>query len=125
MASGTIRVRGLRELDRALNAYDKDLKKEVRKELKVVAEPVRSLSEQMAVGNISNVGATWSRMKLGVKARAVYVAPRARPTGQGTARPNLARMLKAQMEASLEQKTPDVVKGFEDMIDRLTSKHGF
>ncbi len=125
MASGTVRVKGFRELDRALNAYSNDLRKDFRKELKVIAEPVRVLSEQMAVGNISNVGATWSRMKLGAKAKAVYVAPRARPRGTGTARPNLALLLKTQMESALDAKKPTVVKGFEDLIDRLTAKHGF
>ncbi len=124
--AGTVRVKGLRELDRALNAYQKDLKTEMRKELRVVAEPVRALAEQMAVGNISNIGGVWSRMRLGVTSKVVYVAPRARPKGTGTGRPNLGPLLMERaMQPALDSKTGDVINGFENMIDRLTARHGF
>ncbi len=123
--AGTVRVKGLRELDRALNAYNKDVKKDMRKELRVVAEPVRALAEQMAVGNIGNIGSVWSRMKLGVTSRVVYVAPRARNKG-GSPRSNLGALLMEQaMQPALDSRTDEVINGLESWLGRVGDRHGF
>lgn len=96
----------------------------MRRELREVGEPVRLLAEQMAAGNISNIGATWSRMKLGVTSRVVYVAPRARRKG-GSPRGNLRGLLETQMQQALDGRTTDVIRGFENLLDRLSNSRGF
>lgn len=122
---GTVRIKGLKELNRALNSYNKELKKELRKELKVVAEPVKELATQLALGEITNMTAHWARMRLGVAARSVYMVPASRRAG-GSPRPNLTDlMLGEAMEPALEQRKDDVLAGVEHLLDVLGTKHGF
>lgn len=71
----TIRVEGLRELQRAFARADKTLSHELRDGLKDAAEPVRRAAEGLAVQNIRRIGIPWSRMRTGVTRKAVYVAP--------------------------------------------------
>ncbi len=119
MAAGTVRVQGLRELDRALNAYAKDAQKGMRKDLRVVAEPVRAMAEQLAVGNISNIGAAWSRMRIGVTSRAVYVAPKSRNAG-GSPRRNVGTLLMERaMQPALDRNTDEVIRGMEHILDTI------
>lgn len=121
---GEVYVRGLPELNRAFKSISKDLGKEMRAELVQVGEPVRSAAEVLAVENISHIGDRWSRMRLGVTSRSVYVAPKARRR-RGSSRPNLAPLLAKEMEAALERNTEHVVAGLEHMIDRLGGENGF
>ena len=51
-----VHVEGVRELDRAFRYIDRALQVELRGELKDAAEPVRSTAEQLATGNIQNIG---------------------------------------------------------------------
>jgi hypothetical protein len=87
-----IRVTGLRELQRACNASEREVRLGVRAKLREAAEPVRARAEELAVGSIRNIGPVWSRMRVGVTPGAVYVAPRARRRG-GSPRPNLGGLL--------------------------------
>lgn len=123
-AAGEVYVRGLPELQRAFKRISKDLSKEMQAELKDVGEPVRAAAEQLAVENISHIGDRWSRMRLGVTSRSVYVAPKARRR-RGSPRPNLAPLLATQMEAALAANEERVVAGLERMIDRLGGEAGF
>lgn len=119
MAGSMVKVEGLREFQRACNKAPKDARKEMRKRLKAVGEPVRAEAERLAAGGISNIGPRWSRMKTGRTASGVYVAPRAR-RGGGTPRPNLAPLLLTRaMIPALTNKSEEVVREFEDMIDNL------
>lgn len=125
-ATGTVRVRGLRELNATFKAMGREVQKDVRDELKAVGEPVRQAAEQLAVTNIANIGDNWSRMRLGVTSKVVYVAPRARSKGAGTKRPNLAvLLLQDAMIPALDQNEQRIVAGLERMLDRLADREGF
>ena len=89
-----IEVKGLRELNKAFALLDKNTAREIRAGLRTAAEPVRSGAELRAASEITNIGPTWSRMKVGVTTRVVYVAPRARGTRiRQRKRKNLAGLL--------------------------------
>jgi hypothetical protein len=123
---GTVVVRGYRELDRAFADISKDLRKEERKQLREVAEPVRALAESMAAGNISNIGAYWSRMRLGVTSKVVYVAPKSRKTGRGSPRPNLAGLLLNQaMIPALNSQSDRIMNDYERWVESINGRHGF
>ena len=93
MAFGpTIRVENYRELQRAFSQLEKEVKAELRNELKHVAEPAREEAERLALANISNVGPKWSQIKLGVTTRGVYLVPKAHRRG-GSPRSNLGGLL--------------------------------
>ena len=124
-ASSAVRVKGLRELDRAFAHLSRDTQKAVRAELAAVGEPVREVAEHLAVTNITNIGDRWSRMRLGVTSKLVYVAPRAR-SRRRTKRPNLAvLLLKDAMIPAVERSEPAVVAGLELVLDRLSVREGF
>ena len=78
MATGAVKVHGLRDLNRTFKKMGKEVQKETRAELRAVGEPVRAAAEHLAVSRISHVGDRWSQMRLGVTTRLVYVAPKAR-----------------------------------------------
>ncbi len=125
MATGAVQVKGYRELDRAFGELAKDLKRDNRKALRVVAEPVRRTAENLAVGNISNIGSHWSRMRLGVTARAVYLAPTSRRAG-GSPRANLADLLMDKsMQPALDENEALIVAGLERWVDGLSARQGF
>jgi hypothetical protein len=124
-ATTGVKVRGLRELNRAIKQVEKDLRKELRDGLKDVAEPVRSTDEALASEKIRNIGPTWERMRVGVTTKMVYVAPKARRHG-GSPRPNLAGLLMDKaMQPALDQHEGDVVNRIERMLDRVGDKNGF
>jgi hypothetical protein len=101
------------------------LQKQLRVELARVGEPVRAQAEQLALGNITNIGGVWSRMRLGVTRSYVYIAPRARSRG-GSPRPNLGPLLLNQaMWPAAKQHEPEVVARLEGMLDRLGAQNGF
>lgn len=119
----TIRVRGLRDLSRAFAAADKRLKNDLRDRLKRAAEPVRADAEASASSEIRNVqtGDSWSRMRVGVTTRLVYVAPRERgirARGSVRRRPNLAGLLMDRaMEPALERNETKIVRELEELLD--------
>lgn len=122
---GPLQVEGLRELSRAFNHMSRDLNRELRAELKEVAEPVRRSAENMARANIPNIGPRWSRMKIGVTQKTVYIAPKSRRR-RGTPRKNLAGLLvKQAMLPARNQNEAAVVRGVERMLDRLQYESGF
>jgi hypothetical protein len=124
-ATRSIKVHGLRELQRDLKKYQSDLAKELRGELKDAAEPVRVEAERLALQDIRNIGPTWSGMRVGVTGRMVYVAPKRRRKG-GSPRPNLAGLLMEKaMQPALDKHEGDVVNKVEDLIDHLATHYGF
>ena len=126
MATGSVKVKGLRELNRAFKAMGKDVQKETREELRSLGEPVRAAAEQLSVARIRNIGDRWSTMRVGSTTKLVYVAPKARPRGTGTPRPNLAPLLLGRaMEPAVEASEPAVMAGLEAMLDRLGNRNGF
>jgi len=115
----------LPELRRALAQYDVDLKRELDKELKSAAEPVRLAAQGLADAGISRIGHRWDRMRIGVTSKSVYVAPASRRRG-GSPRPNLGNLLleRALMPA-LDGNEDRIVASLEAMLDRLGSDAGF
>lgn len=106
-----VRVRGLRELDRAFKLADKAEQKELREALRDAGEPVRADAEQLARTNIPRIGPVWSEMRTGVTSKVVYVAPkaRARSGNPRRKRPNLAALLLGRsMEPALERNIGEV-----------------
>lgn len=117
--SGAIRVRGLRELNRAFARADRTLRKEKNDALKRAAEPVRADAQALAAANISRLGLEWSRMRVGVTTRVVYVAPAKRAVSRGgpSARPNLAPLLMDEaMLPGLERNRETVVRELDHML---------
>ena len=105
---GTIKVEGVERVVAGLKAVDKATKREVRAGIKEAALPVQQRSEELAVSNIRNIGDRWSRMRIGSRgASLAYVAPRARRRG-GSPRPNLAPLLKRQMNTALDDSREEV-----------------
>ncbi len=121
----TVVVTGLRELQRDLGRYAKDVKKEVRKELQTVAEPIRAKAQNLAAANIRNIGPTWERMRIGVISSGVYLAPKSRRRG-GSPRPNLAPLLLDDaMQPAVDGSEEMVTVALEVMLDRLGNANGF
>lgn len=120
-ASETIKVEGLRELNRAFARADKKLKKELTGALRDAAQPVRLAAERLAVTEIRNVneGDPWATMRVGVTPQVVYVAPKhkgARGRG-GKRRPNLAGLLMERaMAPALAQNREEVVHRVDGLL---------
>jgi hypothetical protein len=115
-----IRVEGLRELQRAFKAADKTLQKDLRSGLRAAAEPVRASAETLAVEKITRIGVPWSRMRVGVTQREVYVAPRQRGQkgkDQRLRRPNLFDLLMGRaLEPALDQNIDKVEAALEGVL---------
>lgn len=115
-----VRVRGLRELNLAFAQADKTLIREKRDALRRVADPVASDAEHLALIDIDNIGIPWSRMRIGVTQRSVYVAPAHRATrSPELRRPNLAPLLLDKMETALEHNAREVERELEDVLDQV------
>lgn len=122
MAVEAIHVEGLRDLQRAFRRADPLLRKELRVGLRKAAEPVRSSAEQLALSQIPRMTVPWSRMRVGVTQREVYVAPRQR--GLKTRgpdprrRPNLFDLLMGRsLEPALAQNIGGVERELEHVLD--------
>lgn len=116
-AQTAVRVEGLRALSRAFAVADKTLSRELRKGLRDAAEPVRADAEALASSRISNIGVSWSRMRVGVTRSSVYVAPRERGTRGRSRRSNLAGLLlERAMQPALEANIGDVEEAVDDVL---------
>lgn len=119
--AGTLAVAGLAELQRAFKAAENQLDTEFATGAKQVAEPVRVDAERLAVAGIPRIGVPWSRMRVGVTTRSVYVAPEKRGSRiPQRRRPNLADLLLGRaMEPALQQNEGQVLAGFERILDNV------
>lgn len=129
MATGTVRVRGLKELARAFKGISKDLSKELVQELRQAADPVKKEAEQLALTRIRNMPRTpeWAGMRIAVaKSRGtVTMYPQRRRRG-GSARPNLATLLMDEaMDPGLEHNQQKVINRIDGLLGRLGGEHGF
>lgn len=121
MASGaTLRVRGLREVQLALNKVNRGAAKTVRDELKRAAEPVAADARE----RLSRYeGASTNTISPRATGGNVFVTQRARKvTGQ---RPDFGRLQMVLLEESLEAHEGEIVDRVEDALDRLSSSAGF
>lgn len=123
--AGEIRVKGLADLNRALAKADRDVRLGIRSEYRTVAEPVRADAESLSLANISHIGVPWSRMRIGVTQRAVYVVPKQRGVrgrSRSRRRPNLARLLYPQMQKALDKNQAEVERRFNQMLFDVAAK---
>jgi hypothetical protein len=113
-------VQGLSDLQRAFRAADKATSKELRDGLRKAADPVRSDAERRAVGEIPRIGVPWSRMRVGVTMRSVYVAPVERGARGTRSRKNLAGLLlEKAMIPALEANIGQVVDEVDDVLQTV------
>lgn len=125
MAEAGINVRGLANLNRALRQADRDVRLGIREEYRNVAEPVRAVAETLALANIRNIGVPWSRFRVGITQRAVYVVPKqrgARGRNQRRRRPNLARLMYPQMQNALDRNQAEIERRFNAMLFGVADK---
>jgi hypothetical protein len=120
-----VKVEGLRELQRGFRSVSSDVAKQLTRELRGIGEAVRVLAEEKASSDISRIGPSWGRMRVGVTASYVYIAPKSRRHG-GSPRPNLAGLLmsRAMIPAADESRETTVI-AVEGMLDRITVRNGF
>lgn len=93
----TLVLKGYTDLQKAWAVADKETSKELRAALRDAAEPVQADAQALAFHTIDNMTLSWSRMKIGVTRRSVYVAPKQRETRvKSRKRPKLADLLAAR-----------------------------
>lgn len=119
-ATSAIRIKGLKELNRAFTMADKETRSRLRESLKGVGEPVRVAAEGHALTEIRNIGA-WASMRVGIGRSIVYVAPKKRATRQPSRkRRNLGTLLMERaMIPALEQNQETAVRLADEMLDKL------
>jgi SH3-like domain-containing protein len=119
-------VDGYEDFLRDLKTAEKNIRNGVRKEIRQAAEPVKATAESLAVSRIRGVdfGEPWSRMRVGVTQKSVYVAPRRRGSKAGLSkRPNFADLLMNRaMEPALEQHQDEVVRDIDSLIGREAAR---
>lgn len=114
-------MRGLQELQRGFRAADKELSRELRTGLSKAAEPVKEDAEQFAATRIRNIGPDWSRMRVGVTQRVVYVAPKERGRRSrrilSIRRENLKiLLLDRAMDPALDANTGNIERAMETVL---------
>lgn len=119
-----VNIKGLRELEALIAAEGPKAKRELNKELRLVAEPIRADAESFAASGIPRIGPTWSKMRVGVTRTLVYVAPRQRGVkGRGPnprRRPRFADlMLERAMDPALKKNESLIVDRVEALFERL------
>ena len=113
MPAQAIRVKNLRELNIAFALADKRVRLEFRGELRNASEPVRADAQRLAASEITNIGDKWSKMRVGITRKSVYVAPTRRGVKSRGAsklrRPNLAGLLMDRaMQPALDRNISEV-----------------
>jgi hypothetical protein len=120
MATATIRVKGLRELDRAFKSMDKELQRDLRTRLKKAAAPVVS-SAQSKISRYQ--GASTGTIKPVALAKGVVVRQNAKKvTGK---RGDFGALQMRLFLEALEENEDEVVRAVENLIDELADRNGF
>jgi hypothetical protein len=121
MAAGTVRVKGLKELQRALGKVNKEAAKTVREEIKRAAKPVVSSAQQkLSAYQGASVGTIGPR----ASARGVFITQRARKVS-GLRGDFGALQMRKVLEPALEEHQAEIVNEVEDALDRLGRSAGF
>jgi len=117
-------LKGQRDLIRAFNLAGRETRREIRSALRDVAEPIRADAEQLAAETIPRIGPRWSRMRVGVTTRLVYVAARergVRKVDDPRARPKLADLLMGRaMEPALERNTERALAATDAALGKIS-----
>jgi hypothetical protein len=121
VATATVRIRGLRELNAAFRKVEKELRKDLRDELKAAGEVVRPVASSL-FSPIDARSAAGYRVR--VRARGVAVEQSlARTTGQ---HPQYGRLqMERALMPALDQKEGEVFDLMDGMLNRLGIRAGF
>ncbi len=132
MAEQTVKIEGLKGLERAFKLADKAEYKALRVTLKEAAQPVKRAAEGKAIGRIRNMKGSgtrvdWSQMRVGQARSVVYIVPkqkgRASRGNRALRRPNLKDLLLDRaMIPALDEHREDVVRGVEHMLETVGKK---
>lgn len=119
MANTSVKVKGLREVQRGLRNIGKEAAKDFRDEFKVAAEPVRAEASRM----LARFPGASTRVTTHVLGRGVFVRQAARKrTGL---RPDFgATQMEHVFIPALEQHRHEIVEGVSKAIDRIADKQG-
>lgn len=121
-----VTVEGLRELQVLFSKAGKEANSDLRSELRELGEPIRADAESLAATSIRRVGPKWSRMRVGVTRRLVYVAPKQRGVkrrGDPRARPKFGTLLEQRaMTPALRRNEGDIATNVNRMLERLAEK---
>jgi hypothetical protein len=121
VAASTVKVRGLRELQRDLRKMDGDLDKEVKAELRAAAEIV-AVDARARFVPVDARSAAGYRPVVRVRGAAVEQKYR-RTTGQ---HPEFGRLqMTRALEPALDAKQGEVVQRLDKMLGRLGDNSGF
>ena len=121
MATGTVRVKGLRETRRAFRKLSKDLDKEVRDGLREAAKPVHEeASNLFARYDADSAGG----YRIRVRQRGVAVEQsKRRTTGL---RPDYGKLqMRRALIPALDRRQDEVIEGIDKVLDRLAGENGF
>lgn len=125
MAASQIRVKGATELEAAFLGLRREVVAELRPALREIAQPVRELAAEKALASIPNIGARWARMRVGVTAKVVYIAPASRRSG-GSPRKNLGPLLMDRaMQPALDESQDAIVAKLDALVELSAARHGF
>lgn len=138
VVGGSVRVEGLGALIRDFQRMDKQLAKDLRRELidvgKIVAEEAKDTqmpSQGLAGGQPgedgkANTGALQKSIRARMRGTSTIVESR-RPTGRKFAYGAIYEYEKGRpfLEPALDAKTEEVVEALDDMLSRLVSANGF
>lgn len=116
MTTGTVRVRGLKELQRTLKQADKETRKRVRDVLRETGEIVRT-EAQSRFSDI-DVGSA-SGFKVRVRQRGVSVEQTRRKTTGKRGDYGALQMTRA-LNPALKDKEDEVVRSFEEALEKIT-----
>ncbi len=119
-----VEIKGLRDLERSFGAVGRKAKRELNLELRKVAEPIRADAEHLAASSIRRIGPKWSRMRVGVTSKLVYVAPRQKGVRTRGAdprrRPKFADLMEERaMDPALERNRSNIEHAVEGVFDRI------
>ena len=119
-SSATVRVHGLREVNRAFKRLETGVEKEVKEELKKLAEPVAA----DARGRISRYrGASTATIKPYATMKGAVVRQQIKKrTGKHS---QFGSLQMGHLIGALEDNESSVVEGVEDLLDFLKRKEGF
>ncbi len=119
--AGAVRIKGLREVDKAFRDMDKDAAKDLRKSLVEAARPVA----ETAQGLLSRYrGASVRTIRPRAVARGAFVTQGAKKT-TGLRGDFGVLQMRQVMEPALEQNEAKVMEGAERAMDALSRRNGF
>jgi len=119
-----IKIKGQKELERAFQNEKKEVLAGLKKEILAIGAFVKKDAQSNALAEISNIGPTWYRMRMGVTPVMAYIVPSSRNRG-GSPRPNLAGLLSRSMQEAADKDGAEFITRVDALIDATSAKNGF